>query len=381
MIPVDAHVHFHNLRRVPATLNCAARNFRRLAADWPAKQARVHPLSERRFVARDQIDDANPSAAAAGQRAAGPARPASAAYAPAQSQDEDGITTDDAVGILLLVQSAREHVFEQLPTHGTLGGWRFDSVEHEPQTCVATDGKSRIVIVCGQQICAHRGLEVLALGTRARFDERRTLAATIESVIAAGALPVLPWGFGKWQGRRGVEVKELLASADPGTLFLGDNGGRLAAVPLHRLLREGAERGFRVLPGTDAFPFSSDMYRVGSYGFLANTRLSNAAPWQDLASWLHRTKQDPVRYGDALGIARFAINQVRIHVHNRVARRFQEGRSTTATTPQPATLAAASDHDITASPPALRESAAAPAPPPHSPRPMALTSDDGKEER
>ena len=73
---------------------------------------------------------------------------------------------------------------------------------------------------------------------------------------AVEALPVLPWGFGKWLGICGPLIAEEIATARPGELFLGDNSGRPAMSPRPRLFARAEARGLAVLPGSDPLPFA-----------------------------------------------------------------------------------------------------------------------------
>ena len=257
--PVDAHVHFHHPSRVGLTLDAAAANFSRVSG-----------------------------------RASG------------------------LLGAVLLVESARENVYAQLADAGEVGGWRFASVAAEPQTLLAAAGDARIAVVCGRQVRCARGLEVLALGTVERFPEGEPLEATVDRVWAAGVLAAVPWGFGKWTGQRGAQVRELFRQRSPDLLFVGDNGGRVELLGLPELVRTARDSGFRVLPGTDPFPFGRDHRRVGAFGFMAALHPDLAHPWADLRAWLESQSASPAAYGRALGPFRFVFNQAWIQVYNRM---------------------------------------------------------------
>jgi hypothetical protein len=228
---------------------------------------------------------------------------------------------DPASGALLLAESAREHVFDRLRDQGQIGSWQISPVPDEPQSIVARSGDRAITIVCGRQLRCELGLEVLALGTTARYPEGRSLDETIERVRADGALAVVPWGFGKWMGRAGQAIRELFRRRGPGTVFAGDNGGRLNMLGQPGLLGEARLAGIRILPGTDPFPFGQDYRRVGAFGFLADIELAPEAPWKTLRQWLADDASQPRPYGSALGPLKFVFNQGWIQVHNRMLSR------------------------------------------------------------
>lgn len=260
-LPVDAHVHFHRLQRVPLTLEAAAKNFSSLGA------------SNRPFI-----------------------------------------------GMLLLAQANHEHVFERLVECPPQGDWQFQSVSAEKQTVIATSANHRIALVCGRQIRCARGIEVLALGTLQRFPEDRQPEDIVDRVTSAGAIPVLPWGFGKWIGSAGTKVTEIFARRAPGTIFAGDNGGRLAIFGMPKYLKELSRRGTVILPGSDPFPFGKDYRRVGAFGFLASRVVNEDQPWTALRSWLQTPAASPEPYGRALGPSRFLINQSGIQIRKRLMR-------------------------------------------------------------
>jgi hypothetical protein len=260
-LPVDGHVHFHHRGLVEPTLDAALGNLRRVAG-----------------------------------------------------------RADGLVGALLLTQARAEHVFEELAALTSIGGWTVTAAAREPQTLIVRRDGAELAIVCGRQVRAEAGLEVLALGTRHEFPGDRPLAATIQAVHDAGALAVLPWGFGKWLGRRGEVVRATLTSVGRERLFIGDNGGRLAGAPPPEIIRRYEQLGFRVLPGTDPFPFGGDFRRVGAFGFLAEVGATRDAPWTRVRECLTKRPVSPRPFGAACRPARFLLNQVGIQIYNRLPR-------------------------------------------------------------
>jgi hypothetical protein len=259
--PVDGHVHFHVPALVGPTLDAAAANFR------------------------------------------------------AVSGRSEGL-----LGAILLTQASAERVFEGLESSTNLAGWTFAPARHEPQTRIARQGTASVAVVCGRQVRAADGLEVLALGTVETFPDGLLFPDAVEAVYRSGALTAIPWGFGKWLGSRGQRVQSTLESHGPEALFVGDNGSRLDRLGAPALVRASEQRGFRVLPGTDPFPFAMDHRRVGRFGFLADVDLPETAPWRALRNWLLARRTSPTRYGRGCGPFQFVFNQVGIQVYNRLLR-------------------------------------------------------------
>jgi len=262
--PVDGHVHFHSLDLVAATLSAAARNFRGIT-----------------------------------------------------SGGEGAIR-----GMLLLTQAFGERVFEQLTAGRLPGEWRLEPAADEAETLISRNGAGEIiVIVCGRQVRAQGGLEVLALGTRQEFPDGLSLPDTVRAVRDTGSMAVLPWGFGKWLGSRGRRVSETLESFGVRQLAVGDNGSRMAGWAVPQLLSDAERGGFRVIPGTDPFPFAHDYERVGRFGFFAAAAIDERAPWRSLHAWLDTLNTSPPRFGAPTGPLRFAFNQVGIQFYNRFLRK------------------------------------------------------------
>jgi hypothetical protein len=135
-----------------------------------------------------------------------------------------------------------------------------------------------VIVVAGRQIVSSEGLEVLALGTDKAIPDGTPLAATVETIRALRAIPVIPWGVGKWLGRRGQVVKSYIGSSSGDAVFLGDILGRPPFWPRSSIFRVGAARGIGVLPGTDPLPLESETLRAGSCGFYMDCDLASGPP-------------------------------------------------------------------------------------------------------
>jgi hypothetical protein len=212
-------------------------------------------------------------------------------------------------------------VFEALEHLGPIGDWRLEPARDERESLIARRGEQALALVCGRQVRAAGGLEVLALGTRREFSDGRAFADTLAEVRASDALAVLPWGFGKWLGPRRRVIEAALGASAPADLFMGDNGSRLDGVP-PALVGDAERRGFRVLPGTDPFPFGSDFRRVGGFGFLAAAAPDERAPWRGLREWLLARPVSPAAFGRASSPLRFTLNQVGIQLYNQLRKRM-----------------------------------------------------------
>jgi hypothetical protein len=224
----------------------------------------------------------------------------------------------EPTGCLMLVESRGVDNFARL-ADGTAstGAWRVESTR-EPVSLVAhKETGAPIVVIAGRQIVCSEGLEVLALGTRATFADGQALRDVLELVAAAGALPVVPWGVGKWQGARGRLIAGLLQDGPVQPLCLGDNGGRLGLAPRPRLFARAARRRMWVLPGSDPLPFAGQLAKVAGYGFVAEVALGREAPFATLKGWLDRLEASPRSFGRLETLPGFIRSQVAIQLQKR----------------------------------------------------------------
>ncbi len=225
-----------------------------------------------------------------------------------------------APGVLLLTEGAGEDAFVRLAEGAGEtgpGGWEVRRTAEERSLVAGRDGVDELVLVAGRQIATGDGLEVLAPATRRRFRDGRPLVETLEEVREAGGPAVVPWGFGKWWGRRGRLLAGLVDAADPGWFFLGDNGGRPRGVPALGLFRQAAARGVRVLPGSDPLPFPGHAARAGSYGFVLERPLDSERPAASLLAALADPATRPRPYGRRRSPLPFVVDQLRMQLRKR----------------------------------------------------------------
>lgn len=191
---------------------------------------------------------------------------------------------------LCLTERAGHTAFADL-ARGTraVDGWTFHTTP-EPAALNArsVDGGS-LLLLAGRQIITAERLEVLALGTDERWPDGQPVRDVLAQVRAARALPVLPWGLGKWLGSRGTLIQHLIANATPADFALADT--YLLPVLTRRPppLRRAEKIGFRILAGTDPLGRAGEEAIAGRYGVLVE------GPWDDQApaSSLLQLLRDP----------------------------------------------------------------------------------------
>jgi SAM-dependent methyltransferase len=226
----------------------------------------------------------------------------------------------EVFGCLMLAEIAGVDCFGALAQERlNAGTWRIRPTEEAVSLVAIRSGTLPVLIIAGRQIVTFERIEVLALATRARIAGGQTLEATVDAIGAEGALAVLPWGFGKWWGRRGRIVEAYLARAAPGTICLGDNGGRPVGLPAPPQFAHATRRGIHVLPGSDPLPLARDIERIGGYGLVLRLPLDRDRPAHALKAHLHGLERQPATFGRLQNPARFVASQISLRLRKRRA--------------------------------------------------------------
>jgi hypothetical protein len=225
---------------------------------------------------------------------------------------------------LLLTETADAHWYALVKERASHGWkvsdlWTAQSTTDDRQLRLVHSDGTVLNVVAGRQIAAAENLEVLALGTAVQVPDGYPLIETLQRVMELDAMAVLPWGFGKWLGRRGHKVRNLIDTMRAGQIFLGDNSARLAGVRDPELFDVARAKGIAILPGTDPFPFPGHERRVGRMGLVvrAATELSE---WRDLRAAIV-AKDGLAPFGELEQPLPFVMNQVRMQLAKHASRR------------------------------------------------------------
>ncbi len=231
--------------------------------------------------------------------------------------------TKDFSAVLLLSEVAGVQYFrdllalsdkDQADQTKSLGDWQVLKTEESCSLEVRGEQGASLFIIAGRQIVTQEKLEVLALLTDAQFKDGLPLSQAVEEIRTAGAIPVVPWGVGKWLGQRGTLLSKFIETGPKSDVFLGDNGGRPTfwKYPAHFKLAQ--EKGLLVLPGSDPLPLSSEVERVGNYGFHLPQKLSSRQPAAELKDHLLAKPKSLTAYGNLQSPLAFFKNQVSIRL-------------------------------------------------------------------
>jgi hypothetical protein len=224
-------------------------------------------------------------------------------------------TIRPAAAWLLFTEMAADDAFADFAAAARAGspldGWRLRCTEEAVSLIAEGPAAFPLVLVAGRQIVTSEGLEVLAIGCLGPFADGQDLATTVAAVQAADGLVVLPWGFGKWWGRRGTVLADFLERATPGSLFLGDNGGRLAMAAPPAAFAAAAARTIWVLPGSDPLPISAEAETAaGRYGFVLEAVVNADRPAAGLKERLLALREQPASFGNRQSLLPFVGRQL-----------------------------------------------------------------------
>lgn len=173
--------------------------------------------------------------------------------------------------------------------------------------------EERLILIAGRQLVTVEKIEVLSLASPAIIEDGLELAQTVAQIRRRGGLAVLPWGVGKWLGKRGAIIGDYLSQADPCGLFVGDNGGRPNLWPAPRLFDVAAGRGVGLLPGSDPLPLPAEELRVGSYGFRCQGSCGDQHPARELRLLL-AAAEDFSTFGTNTNLSCFFKTQIALRL-------------------------------------------------------------------
>jgi len=232
--------------------------------------------------------------------------------------------------VLCLTESYGAEKFEELARRADVkpanvrmseASWSFGHSSEDKCLIAVHPDLGEIAIVAGRQIVTAERLEILALGSVGKWEDGLAVSDVVQSVIDSGAIPVLPWGFGKWLGRRSSIVASLIENFSDGSLYLGDNSGRPGMMPVPAEFTAASGSAMRILPGSDPLPFKSEYDRAGSFGFYVDDVSDREGVWSGLRTMLRQGDGSLHCYGSLESPFRFVRNQVAMQYVMRVSNR------------------------------------------------------------
>jgi len=191
--------------------------------------------------------------------------------------------------------------------------WQIE-IGSDPASFAVRCGEKHIHVVSSRQINSQEGLEVLIIGLIEDIPSGMPIAHYIEE-YADQYTVILPWGFGKWLGRRGKIIEGLLGVLNQKQVLLGDNGGRpriWSAVPA---FREARAAQIPIVPGSDPLPMANQLSRVATLGIELEYDFSTGSSLsQSLNQALKTQALNSKVYGDHRSLAGVVYDQVALRM-------------------------------------------------------------------
>lgn len=168
----------------------------------------------------------------------------------------------------------------------TPGQWSLHGTQEECTFLLKRENYD-IILITGQQVISQEKLEVLLVGARRPVED----GIPVEELITYGSkeksiLVIIPWGAGKWLGKRGRILKDLIRNTEHSNFFIGDSANRPRFWPRSSIFTEAEENGFRNLPGSDPLPLAKEYKKIGKSGFVIKGDLDLTAPAASLKKML-----------------------------------------------------------------------------------------------
>lgn len=236
----------------------------------------------------------------------------SAAYA-----NLTGASETACEAVLVVTESPKEDGFERLrkaaqtPGSAVCSGedkW-FCTTTAEPDSLRLSSGAGKsLFVIAGSQLVVREGLEVHALATSAAFADGRPLMELIRDIKDAGGVAAMPWGAGKWLGKRGKLMKSMRDYFSQHDVLLSDSGIRPWLWPRSGLFNSG----LGVVAGTDPLPIADETVRAGSFGFTINGPWDPDRPAASLRDILREQNTTPSTFGQSQGVMQFISRQLQI---------------------------------------------------------------------
>ena len=229
-------------------------------------------------------------------------------------------------GVLCLTQTAKSLTFKQLldityskaEFSDNMGDWRVDITKEKVSLAMHAFSETAdpyvVYLIGGQQIVSNEKLEVLSLANQLHISDGMSLQETLYAIAESGGVPIIPWGVGKWFGKRGGVVKRLIKRDPDVRFFLGDNLARPKCWPYVHLFNMARKRGIEILNGSDPLNFTSELIKPGSFGVaFPYAHLDPQRPAAKIKQLLLDRQQPKRNYGTPQSFGSFLASQIKLN--------------------------------------------------------------------
>ena len=214
---------------------------------------------------------------------------------------------------VLFVAGIETHALDPIKESTRSPRWQlFATAETNSMVARASAGH-QIILVLGHQVVSQEGLEVLGFTPHRSVPGGLEADKIIERIHSSGGIAIIPWGFGKWMGRRKSVVVRLVETWHD-NFSIGDNGGRPLFFSSPAIFKMARQKGIRILPGSDPLPLTGEKRRVGTCGFCIDDRLDLDAPLGHIIQALGQSHQTMRLFARHLKPIEFIVKQAMLRL-------------------------------------------------------------------
>lgn len=221
-------------------------------------------------------------------------------------------------GVICLSETQKSNTFLELKDKAGIesdaGGWNIALVEGNDMLRAYRGPRQELLIIPGTQVVTAENLELLIIGSSQKIAGGRPAESYIDENDAL--FIVIPWGVGKWLGRRGKVIEDIITSGKQSSFAIGDNSGRPALWSYVPHFDLAAQRNISILPGSDPLPIAGQYGKVGGSG-IAFHGSGNPDGLLDRLKriTLHAPESDFISYGKHDNFLQFMAAQLALRVN------------------------------------------------------------------
>ncbi|WP_153637453.1 hypothetical protein [Marinobacter salsuginis] len=217
------------------------------------------------------------------------------------------------IGILCLLETRGSSRFGEIRDaaqgKSAFGKWRIDTIFDGRFLAAEGEGGAKVYVVPGSQIVTKENLEVLIIGPSDDVPHEQPLTFYLQQ-YSSSHLVIIPWGFGKWLGKRGLVLKQAMYQLAQLEYVLGDSSGRPNCWQRIAQFEDAKRLGKHILSGSDPLPVAGQQRKVGIYGaaFYSDQRAEGLV--RNLRETILGLPLDEVRpFGHSDGLFDFIFSQ------------------------------------------------------------------------
>ncbi|MEL6447918.1 MAG: hypothetical protein AAFQ62_08260 [Pseudomonadota bacterium] len=193
--------------------------------------------------------------------------------------------------------------------------WKPTRTHEASSVRMINEHGDEIFVLAGAQIVTSERIEVLWLAERDRVADGINLDELLQISSDRDIPTVLPWGVGKWLGKRAKRLASVLTSEPRPGLFIGDIHGRPRVWGTPKLFTKARRAGFRSLCGTDPLPLRWDEARVGRFGTLLQGTFDPDVPAASFRNLLNHGDWQVRSFGRRQSTLPFLRNQIGLRLN------------------------------------------------------------------